>query len=285
MSETSHESKPSWWRAVPEHIGRASRLPFEGVRGGIIYTGGLTRMAGAISDRTSRWILRRGVRIRRAQLTEQATRFGVRSIPIIVLVQLFIGMILALNLAPTLELYGQLYRVADVVAIAVARELGPLITAIILSGFAGAAIAAELGTMVEGEEIKALRAHALDPIRFLVVPRVLATAVMMFFLTVLADVVGIVGGFLTGVFILDVPVVTYIESTQQAIDHYDYFTGLFKGLIFGTIIAGLACYEGLNVRGGAEGVGKATTTTVVKSIVCLIGADAVFTAIFYVLGW
>lgn len=284
MSE-SPQSQSSWWRGIPESIGRTARQPMQQIAGGIIYTGGLTALGGAVIDRTSRWLLRRGVRIRISALTEQAIRFGVRSIPIIVLVQIFIGMILALNLAPTLELYGQLYRVADVVAIAVVRELGPLITAIILSGFAGAAIAAELGTMVEGEEIKALRAHALDPIRFLVVPRILATSVMMFFLTVLADVVGMFGGFLTAVFILDVPAVTYIESTQLAIDHYDYFTGLFKGVIFGTIIAGLACYEGLNVRGGAEGVGRATTTTVVKSIVALIGADAVFTAIFYVLGW
>lgn len=285
MSDTSPESRSAWWRRVPESVGRVSRKPFESLHDGICYTGGLTALAGAVTDRTWRWLLRRDVRIRRSQLIEQAIRFGVKSIPIIVLVQLFIGMILALNLAPTLELYGQLYRVADVVAIAVVRELGPLITAIILSGFAGAAIAAELGTMVEGEEIKALRAHALDPIRFLVVPRILATTVMMFFLTVLADVVGIFGGFLTGVLILGVPIVTYIESTQLAIDHYDYLTGLFKGVVFGAIIAGLACYEGLNVRGGAEGVGRATTTTVVKSIVALIGADAMFTAIFYVLGW
>jgi phospholipid/cholesterol/gamma-HCH transport system permease protein len=224
-------------------------------------------------------------RIRAEALVRQAVRVGVRSIPIVVLVQVFIGIILALNLAPTLELYGSLERVADVVAIAVFRELGPLISAVILSGFAGASIAAELGAMVEGEEIKALRAHALDPVRFLVVPRVVATTVMLVGLTVIADVVGVFGGFLTGTLVLDLAPTTYLDQTRAALSLHDYYTGLFKGGVFGAIIAGLACYEGLNVTGGAEGVGRATTTTVVKSIVCLIGADCIFTAIFYVLGW
>src|SRR5690606_5870313 len=123
--------------------------------------------------------------------------FGVRSIPIVMLVQVFIGLILALNLAPTLKLYGQIEQVATVVAIAILRELGPMITAVLLSGFAGASIAAELGAMVEGEEIKAMRAHALDPIRFLVVPRVLATAVMMVGLVIIANICGVAGGLLT----------------------------------------------------------------------------------------
>jgi phospholipid/cholesterol/gamma-HCH transport system permease protein len=139
--------------------------------------------------------------------------------------------------------------------------------------------------MVEGEEIKALRAHALDPIRFLVVPRVIATTVMLVGLTVVADVVGVFGGYLTGVVVLGINSATYIDQTQAALSLHDYFTGLFKSGVFGAIIAALACYEGLNVTGGAEGVGRATTTTVVKSIVAIIGADCVFTAIFYVVGW
>ena len=139
--------------------------------------------------------------------------------------------------------------------------------------------------MVEGEEIKALRAHALDPIRFLVVPRVVATAIMMIGLTILADVVGVFGGFLTGVYVLGVNPQTYVDLTADAVGLGDYLTGLSKAVVFGAIIAGLACYEGLNVRGGAEGVGRATTTTVVKCIVMLIGADCIFTAVFYVLEW
>ena len=139
--------------------------------------------------------------------------------------------------------------------------------------------------MVEGEEIKALRAHALDPIRFLVIPRIVATAVMMLGLTVLADVMGIIGGLLVSVTTLNLTVAGYLTSTQLALTLHDYFTGLFKGGVFGGIIAMIACYEGLNTSGGAEGVGRATTTTVVKSIVSLIGADALFTAIFYAVGW
>jgi len=285
MSAAPGTSGPATWRRVPEALGAGVRGGGRGVLRAVAYVGGLTALLGAAGQRFLRAFLHRSARIRLQAYTQQSFRFGVRSIPIVMLVQVFIGIILALNLAPTLELYGQLEQVATVVAIAVFRELGPLITAILLSGFAGASIAAELGAMVEGEEIKALRAHALDPIRFLVVPRVVATAGMMVGLTVLADVVGVGGGFLTGVYVLGVNPHTYIDLTAEAVDLADYLTGLSKSVVFGTIIAGLACYEGLNVRGGAEGVGRATTTTVVKCIVALIGADCVFTAVFYVLEW
>jgi phospholipid/cholesterol/gamma-HCH transport system permease protein len=270
---------------VPESVGGSVRGGFAGLLGAVTYVGGLTGLLGSVGKRLMQAFLSRAARIRLQTFSQQSFRFGVRSIPIVMLVQIFIGIILALNLAPTLELYGQLEQTATVVAIAVLRELGPLITAILLSGFAGASIAAELGAMVEGEEIKALRAHALDPIRFLVVPRVVATAIMMIGLTVLADVVGVFGGFLTGVYVLDISPQAYIDLTAEAVGLADYLTGLSKSVVFGAIIAGLACYEGLNVRGGAEGVGRATTTTVVKCIVMLIGVDCIFTAVFYVLEW
>jgi phospholipid/cholesterol/gamma-HCH transport system permease protein len=253
--------------------------------GGVAYVGAILRLIFAIWGRAV-LAARGGVhRIRLGALVEQAVRVGVRSIPIVVLVQIFIGIILALNLAPTLNMYGQIESVANVVAIAVVRELGPLITGVILSGFAGASIAAELGAMVEGEEIKALRAHALDPIRFLVVPRVIATTVMMIGLTVVADVVGISGGWGTATSVLAIPSRVYLDNTRAALSLHDYFTGLFKGGVFGAIIALLACQEGLTVQGGAQGGGRATTVTVVKSVVALIAADCVFTAIFYVVGW
>lgn len=284
-SPAEQTSRPSVLWSAPEQVGAGVRAWVASLAQGVVYTGGFTRLVAAAGDRTWRWLFRRGARVRWSAITEQATRVGVQSIPIIVLVQVFIGIILALNLAPTLEQYGQLQRVADVVAIAVLRELGPLISAIILSGFAGAAIAAELGTMVEGEEIKALRAHALDPVRFLVVPRILATTFMLVGLTALADLAGVFGGFLTGYFILNLDPNEYVTNTRNAVDMTDYLTGLFKGGVFGFIVASLACYEGLSVRGGAAGVGHATTTTVVKSIVALIAADVVFTIVFFVLGW
>ena len=285
MSAPPDPSSPSRWQRVPESVGASVRGGVSGLLGAVTYVGGLTGLLGAAGRRLLRAVFAGGAPVRMQAFMQQGFRFGVRSIPIVVLVQVFIGIILALNLAPTLELYGQLEQVATVVAIAVFRELGPLITAILLSGFAGASIAAELGAMVEGEEIKALKAHALDPVRFLVVPRVVATAVMMVGLTILADVVGIFGGLLTGVYVLGISAQTYMDLTAEAVGLGDYLTGLSKSIVFGTIIAGLACYEGLNVRGGAEGVGWATTTTVVKCIVMLIGADCIFTAVFYVLEW
>lgn len=284
MSGPVRAASPGWQRPI-EGLGRLVRGGLRGLYRGVAYVGGIVQLQRLLVARTWAALRGRGTRIRRAALVQQSVRVGVRSIPIVCLVQVFIGLILALNVAPTLESYGQLDRVADIVAIAIFRELGPLITAVLLTGFAGASIAAELGAMVEGEEIKALRAHALDPIRFLVIPRVAATTAMMVFLTVLADAMGTLGGYLTGVYVLDVSPRTYIDLTRAAVSTADYLTGLFKAGVFGLIIASLACYEGLNVHGGAEGVGRATTTTVVKCIVSLIAADCLFTSIFYVLGW
>jgi len=234
---------------------------------------------------TLAWIFRalflKQVRIGRANLWAQCVRVGILSIPIVFIVNVFIGIILALQIAPILVTYGQLQRVADVVGIAMFRELGPLLSGIVLSGFAGASIAAELGTMVEGEEIKALRASALNPIAFLVVPRFLATVLMLTLLTVIADVVGVLGGLFTGSVILGIDSQQYLQFTQAALFPKDFITGIVKAAVFGVMISIIACYEGLNVSGGAEGVGRATTQTVVKSIVALITADVIFTALFY----
>lgn len=284
MSPSANGNSAPLWRRVPQRVGRVTAVQLEFVSSTVAYVGGVVRLVGGAIHRLALSLVSRK-RVSRRSLTQQMVRVGVRSIPIIVLVQFFIGIILALNLAPTLDAYGQLESVADVVAIAVFRELGPLISAIVLCGFAGASIAAEIGTMVEAEELKAMRALALDPIRFLVAPRVFAATVMMVGLAVLADVVGTFGGLCTAVGVLGVSAQTYIDRTRAILTNTDYLTGLMKAGVFGLLIASLACYEGLRVRGGAEGVGRATTATVVKSIVSLIGADCVFTAIFYRLGW
>ncbi len=246
-----------------------------------VFIGGATSLIGE----TLHWIFRsvflREVRLGREKVLSQMVRVGIRSIPIVALVQVFIGIILALQMAPTLRDYGQIQRIADIVAIAIFRELGPLLSGIVLSGFAGASIAAELGAMVEGEEIKALRAAALNPVRFLVVPRFLATVIMLVMLTVIADIVGVFGGFLTGTVILNIDAAQYLAYTRDALTPLDFITGLVKAGVFGVLISVIACYEGLRVSGGAEGVGRATTNTVVKSIVALISTDVLFTAIFY----
>jgi phospholipid/cholesterol/gamma-HCH transport system permease protein len=226
-----------------------------------------------------------GRRLGWGNLWAQMDRVGVRAIPIVVLVLGCIGAILALQTAPLLRDFGQLPRVADLIAVSVTRELGPLVAAVVLSGFAGAAIAAELGTMVVGEEIEALESHAINPIRFLVVPRVIATTVMMVCIAVVADAAGVIGGMLVGKFVLGIEFDTYLTRTFDMIRVRDFVTGLIKAAVFGAMIAGIACHLGLSVTGGAMGVGAATTRTVVYTIVALIAVDLLFTTGFYFLGW
>lgn len=283
-SMSSSKFKPSKIRGAVESVGAAGDRCIGQLGSFVRSIGG---MAYLLCD-TVRWAFKglfsRKIKFGWSALFDQMVRVGVKSIGIVVLVEAFIGCILALQLAPTLESYGQLEKIADVVSIAIVRELGPLITAIVLSGYAGASIAAEIGSMVEAEEIKALRAHALNPIRFLIVPRVLATTIMIVGLTVIADVVGVAGGLLTSWAALGISPETYLDATRNAIGMRDFLTGLSKACIFGILVSTIACYEGLSVSGGAVGVGRATTATVVKSIVAIIGMDAVFTSIFYVFG-
>ena len=227
---------------------------------------------------------KRGRRLGWANLWAQMVRVGVRSIPIVMLVLFCIGAILALQMEPTLRTYGATDKVADIISVAVFRELGPLVSAIVLTGFAGASIAAELGTMVVSEEIEALEAQAINPIRFLVVPRVLATTCMMVCVAVVGDLTGVLGGLFVATNVLGITASSYIGHTFDAINVDDFTTGLIKAGVFGALISGLACYLGLGVTGGAQGVGVATTRTVVLTIVALITVDLMFTAVFYALG-
>ena len=227
---------------------------------------------------------KRGRRAGWANLWAQMVRVGVRSVPIVMLVLFCIGAILSLQMAPILKDYGATNRVADIISIAVFRELGPLVSAIVLTGFAGASIAAEIGTMVVSEEIEALEAQAISPIRFLVVPRVIATTVMMVCVAVVGDLTGVFGGMLVGKAFLGVDVSQYLERTFDAVKIRDFTTGLVKAAVFGALISSLACYLGLSVTGGAQGVGVATTRTVVLTIVALIAVDLIFTASFYAIG-
>src|SRR5439155_2424609 len=176
----------------------------------------------------------RGRRLGWTNLWAQMVRVGVQSIPIVSLVVFCIGAILAFQMAPILKKYGALEQVADIVGVAMFRELGPLVAAIVLTGFAGASIAAELGTMVVSEEIEALEAGAIAPIRFLVVPRVLATTVMMVCLAVVADLVGMGGGMIVSRAFLDIGLLQYITHTFDVIKLRDFVTGLIKAGCFGT---------------------------------------------------
>ncbi len=234
------------------------------------------------------WIVRsliqRRARFGAQALAVQVVRVGTRSIGIVLLVSGCIGIILALQTAPSLREFGQVDKVANLVGVAVFRELGPLIAAIVLTGFAGASIAAELGTMKVGEEIEALEAMALNPIRFLVMPRVIATAGSLIVLSVFADICSVVFGGVVGVFVLDIPYEVYKLNTLSQLRPVDFNTGLIKAAVFGTLLGLIACTNGLKVTGGAAGVGKATTNTVVLTTVAIVICDLMFSALFFSLG-
>ncbi|MEZ6164910.1 MAG: ABC transporter permease [Phycisphaerales bacterium] len=237
---------------------------------------------------TSRWFLRglfsRKYRLGKSAIVSQVCRIGVESIFIVSLVSAAVGLILALQLSPPLDDFGQRDKVANIIAVAVLRELGPLIGAIVLTGFAGASIAAEIGTMVVSEEIEALEASALNPIRFLVVPRLLASTVSMTCLGVISSFCAIVAALMISVTMLGIPYETYVDNMLTQAKLVDFWTGVAKGGVFGTLIGIIACSNGLRVTGGAAGVGRATTYTVVECVVAIVVADLVFTAIFFALG-
>lgn len=225
----------------------------------------------------------RKVRLGYAAIVSQVVRVGARSLIIISLVSGCVGLILTLQMAPPLETWGQKELVARIVGVAVLRELGPLIAAVVLTGFAGAAIAAEIGTMVVGEEIEALEAHALSPVRFLVVPRVIATLISMTAIAVFADLVSVAASLTACVLALDISYPSFKSNFLDQVKLVDFATGIGKASVFGLLIGVIACANGLRVTGGASGVGRATTATVVECVVAIIFADMMFTAIFYAL--
>ena len=212
---------------------------------------------------------------------EQMVFIGYESIPIVGLILFFVGLIIAMQSAYQLQPFGVTIYVADLTAVSILRELSPLLTAIVITGRSGSAITAEIGTMKVSEEIDALKTMGLNPIRFLVVPKMLAMMLMVPILTLMADFVGILGGYLISMATLDVTSLRYINQTIAALQFRDLFSGLVKSYFFSIIIAIIGCYEGFNVEGGAEGVGKSTTRSVVASIFLIIAADVFFTALFF----
>ncbi|MFQ5707461.1 MAG: MlaE family ABC transporter permease [bacterium] len=212
---------------------------------------------------------------------EQMVKIGVDSIPIVCLIAFFVGLIIAMQSAYQLQQFGATIYVADLVLVSIIRELSPLLTAIVITGRSGSAITAEIGTMQVSEEIDALKTMGLNPIRFLAVPRTLAMLIMLPCLTIIADLVGILGGYMIAMVTLNISSVRYLDQTISALFFRDLFSGLTKSVFFALIIANIGCYEGFLVHGGAEGVGKSTTRSVVASIFLIIAADVLFTALFY----
>jgi phospholipid/cholesterol/gamma-HCH transport system permease protein len=225
-----------------------------------------------------------GKPVRFGRAVAQAMEVGVRALPILSLITFFIGLILALQSAYELKRFGALNFVASAVAISMSRELGPLITAIIVIGRSGSAFAAEIGTMKVSEEIDALETMAIDPINFLVAPKFVAMIIMLPCLTIWANFMGVLGGSLFGVMQADFTFTGYIKASLDALFLRDISTGLIKSVMFGMTITAVGCLEGLSTGGGAEQVGKSTTRAVVISIFMVILVDLVFTALFFFLG-
>jgi phospholipid/cholesterol/gamma-HCH transport system permease protein len=210
-------------------------------------------------------------------------RTGADAVPIVLLINFLIGFVMGFQSAVQLKQFGANIFVADLVGLSITRELGPLMTAIIVCGRSGAAFAAELGTMKVSEEVDALRTMGFGPWRYLVIPRMLALVLVMPILTLLADLVGICGGLLVGLLSLDLTITGYLNETRNALHMWDIFQGLIKSGVFGFAIGLIACQQGLATSGGAEGVGRRTTAAVVTSLFALILIDAGFTMLFYVL--
>jgi phospholipid/cholesterol/gamma-HCH transport system permease protein len=222
----------------------------------------------------------RGERPKVRRVGGELARAGLDAFPIVSLISLLMGAILALQAAAQLRQFGATIFIADLVGVAMTREIGPLLTAILVAGRSGSANAAELGTMVVSEEVDALRQMGLSPSRYLVIPKVYALALAVPGLALVADVVGIAGGVLLSAFALGLPIGRYLEQTRQALVVSDLTTGIAKSIAFGTIVGIVGCAQGLGVRGGAEGVARATTSAVVLSIFLVIAADTVFTFLF-----
>jgi phospholipid/cholesterol/gamma-HCH transport system permease protein len=260
-----------------ENVGRATVNLLD-------YAGGLTVQlwAGLRALRTTLPIS--GSRNRWKSSVGQMLQVGVDALPMVGLMSICAGFILAMQGASELKRFGAIRYVIDLVAVGFTRELGPLLTAIAVSGRSGSAFSAEIGTMKVTEEIDALRVMAFDPIEFVLAPKFLAALIMIPCLSIFANVCGILAGWIFMFFSTHLGFGLYVRYALDSIDIHDVIGGLIKSLAFATIIVQVGCLEGFRVRGGPEAVGRSTTAAVVKATFLVIVADVIFTAIFYFTG-
>jgi phospholipid/cholesterol/gamma-HCH transport system permease protein len=259
--------------AITETVGEATIQALS-------YVGGLARLLCG-SSRAVFIDPLRGRKFRLDRSIHQAMSIGVAALPIVSLISFFVGTILALQGAYQLRKLGAMQLVAGAVAIVVTRELGPLMTAIVVIGRSGSAFAAEIGTMKVNEEIDALETMALEPVPFLVAPKFLAMILMMPCLTIWSDFLGIVGGGFFGVTSAGFTWGTYFRATLDTLVLRDIVTGLIKSVMFGLVITAVGCQEGFATGLGSEEVGRSTTEAVVKSIFFVVVVDLIFTTLFY----
>ncbi|MDX1383588.1 MAG: ABC transporter permease [Thermoanaerobaculia bacterium] len=214
----------------------------------------------------------------------QMELLGVRSLAVAAVTTFFTGMVLALQTAYSLPELGVKYYIGTVVSKSLTRELAPVLTALIVGGRIGSGMTAEIGTMKVTEQIEALRSMAADPVRKLVAPKLAATLIMLPILTILGDALGILGGLFIAVTQLSLSTGLYWNDVQGALDLSDVFSGVGKSVFFAFFIAIIGCYNGLGARGGADGVGRATTNTVVLASITILISDFFLTKLFYILG-
>jgi phospholipid/cholesterol/gamma-HCH transport system permease protein len=255
------------WLRFVDRFGRKGQAAVE-------YLGGLAQLVGdAAMGSVSRPFYR-------YELLRQLDEIGVKSVSITGITAFTTGMVLALQTAYSLAAFGGKLFIGRVVSLSLVRELGPILTALMVGGRVGSGITAELGSMTVTEQVDALRSMAISPVRRLVVPRVLATVLMMPVLTSLADVLGILGGLFIAVVELRMTAQDYLSSIWQQLQISDIMSGLGKTFFFGLEIAAIGCYNGLNVQGGAASVGTATTRTVVIASICVLVSDFFLTKLF-----
>jgi len=247
----------------------------------LAYVGGLTLQLFSGLRASPRVLPVVGKRGRWRAAIQQMAAIGVDAIPMIALMSMCAGFILAMQSGAELRRFGALQYVMDVVAVGFTRELGPLLTAVIVSGRSGSAFSAEIGSMVVTNEIDALRAMALDPVEFVLAPKFVASLITIPCLTVLSNAFGILAGAAFMFISTRIKLSMYLQYVANSIDLNDVFTGLLKSVVFATIIVNVGCLEGFRVRGGPDAVGRSATSAVVRSTYLVILADVFFTAIFY----
>lgn len=271
-TSTAPPKPPPQREGVLSQVGRVTENLFTSVIHGLTYLGDVTYgfLRSLRHPRTVNW----------GDLWRLMERTGADGVPIVMLINFLVGVALGMQGAIQLHQYGGDVFLADFVGIVVTRSLAPLMTAIIVAGRSGAAFAAEIGTMKVSEEIDALRTMHIDPVRYLVLPRILALGIVVPLLSVLADMMAVGGGLLMGMTMLEIPPEVYLERTQQALSLNHVLTGLTKSLFFGLAIGLIGCAKGLSTRGGAEGVGRSTTSAVVTIIFAVIILETLFTFLF-----
>jgi phospholipid/cholesterol/gamma-HCH transport system permease protein len=257
-----------------EEVGRAASNLWRDIRAQVVFIGELTSALAHVARHPSS--------VRWRDVWRICEQVGVDALPIVALISFLLGMILAFQSAVPMKRFGAEIFVADLIGLSMLRELGPLMTAILLAGRSGAAFAAEIGTMRVNQEVDALTTMGLDPVRFLVTPRIIAALLMTPLLTLFAGLVGLIGGAIT-MQSFSIPIVTFLKEVDSAVNMSDFLAGFVKSFVFAILVAGIGCLRGLQTGAGASAVGDSATRAVVSGIILLVVVDGLFAVVYYVL--